>query len=413
MTLSSMTFINSDSLAESELETEQSSLLDLAVQQRVSGYLALGRVTLHSVQDTLDLSVLEDRLVLCTLYSEWLLDDAYLVMEKTIDRLRLDGDATRPGERVRLTEWQAVKARKRGNDIDAWRIDGRMRTLQEGILPYCQSVEGEKALRTTRALYVTLTVNPDLTDGSLESAWLHVGRWFNDFKSRLSSTFGTVHADVKDGEFVETHSRCKIHVLRSWEAHASGWPHVHAVLCFEGFDFKMFKDANDSWRIKLKDRFEDAWPYGFVDVKALTPGTAERELTNVLWYVSKNLSSMDYRLVDSWPAKRLLTQSILWYYGLRSFSVSRTLLASDSEPDQDDSTTTLSTIQNDLFGNGLVVDLVSWKFVGLVRRKDTELAREDWEKTYSDPPSWLDCCWKPYSSRHGSAWGSSWTSVGD
>ena len=160
------------------------------------------------------------------------------------------------------------------------------------------------------------------------------------------------------------------------------------------------------WRIKYKDRFEDAWPYGFVDVLAITPGTLEKELTNVLWYVSKNLSCMDYRLVRSWPKKRRLTQSILWYLGARSFSISRNL----TKPPGDDLIKRTSIIQNRLDGTGFEIELFSWEFLGLVHRKATELHRDDWGKEYSEPPDWLDRCWKPYSHQSGLGWTSSWGS---
>jgi hypothetical protein len=283
-----------------------------------------------------------------------------------------------------------------------------MRNIRDNIIPFCESSDPEHPLKNTRTLYVTLTVDPSLTDGDLRSAWEHIGRWFNDFKSRLSKTFGTVLAEVKNGEFVESHQACKIHVLRSWEAHESGWPHVHAVMCFEDFSFGIFKDTQFRWRAKLKDRIQDAWPYGFVDVLAITPGTLEKELTNVLWYVTKNLSAMDYRLVHSWPRKRRLTQSILWYLRARSFSVSRSL----TKPPGDDLIKPTSIIQNQLDGEGFETELVSWEFLGLIHRKHTELHRDDWEMEYSEPPPWLDRCWKPYSGRFGSGWASSWLSGG-
>ena len=361
-----------------------------------------GFVRRDLVRDNLRLSDDCSLEILATAYAEWLLDDLGIVLKKTQETWSSEGDW------MTRVSYQFTKARKRGNDLDAFRIDRRMRTVRDNVIPYCQSSDLRKPLKNTRALYVTLTVDPRLTDGDLETAWRNIGRQFNDFKSRLSRVFETVIAEVKNGEFVETHRSCKIQVLRSWEAHKSGQPHVHAILCFEDFCFGIFQDARFRWRAKLKDRIQDAWPYGFVDVRALTPGTLEKELTNVLWYVSKNLSSMDYRLVRSWPKKRRLTQSILWYLGARSFSISRGL----TKPSGDDLIKRTSITQNRLDGDGFDIELISWEFLGLIHRKDTELHRDDWEIEYSEPPPWLGRCWKPYSGRNGSDLFSSWLSGG-
>jgi hypothetical protein len=354
-----------------------------------------GDVRLKDVQGALELNLEEHREILGELYKEWLLDDVGIVVEETKKTWRIGTDWTT----VKVLKYS--KARKRGNDMDAFRISRKTRALKDAIIPYCES---ENHLKETRALYVTLTVDPRMTDGDLESAWRHVGRWFNDFKSRLAKTFGSIYAYVdKKGEYACRAIPCKIHVLRSWEAHESGWPHVHAVLCFEDFNFAMFQDAKFRWRAKQKDKIAEAWPYGFVDVVALTPGTAERELENVLWYVSKNLSSMDYRLVHSWPKKRILTQSILWYLRARAFSISKHLASRDL-------TKRVSITQNDLEGGGFEIEVLSYKFLGLVRRSRTELHRDDWAKTYAEPPDWLDDVWKPHSFQHGLDY--SWLSRG-
>lgn len=383
---------------------EDYGLSDLSLEHELvrfkneDGYVRLGLV-----RENLDLGSAADLDLLTRVYPEWVLDDLGILMKKTRKSWTASSDWSTK------ETFEFTKARKRGNDMDAFRIDRRMRNIRDNLMPYCQSSDPEKSLRTTRLVYVTLTDDQTtLMDGNRELAWRTLGPRFNNFKSRLAKTFGTTLAEVKNGEFVESQHPCKIHVIRSWESHESGMPHVHALMAFEDFNFKMFQDDKFRWRIKYKDRFEDAWPYGFVDVLAITPGTLEKELTNVLWYVTKNLSDMDYRLVRSWPRKRLLTQSILWFLGARSFSVSRSLTKSPG----DDLIKPTSIIQNQLDGEGFETELVSWEFLGLIHRKHTELHRDDWEMEYSEPPPWLDRCWKPYSGRFGSGWASSWLSGG-
>jgi len=362
-------------------------------------------VRLSRVQGRLNLNLELDRWKLEELYSDWILDDNYLVLRRT---------ETATGEETHI----AVKARKRGNDVDAYRIDRRMKALKDAILPFVQSGPGR--IRWTNAMYVTGTVDPRAVDCDLEYAWKYLGVWFNEFLARLRKklTCITVEVQDKDGKAVvrEVRTAPKIRFLRSWESHESGWPHFHAILCLEWGvrgqpHWPVFQDKNGRWRVKDKHILEECWPYGFLDAIALTPGTLEKNLENVLWYVSKNLSDMDYRLVSRWPRKRLLTQSMLWYYRKRSYAVSRALL----RPSQDDLIKRTSIIQTDLEGNEVLVPEVPaflYDFVGLVRRKDTELARDDWYKEYSEPPDWLGKCWKPYASRTGVGWASSWLSGG-
>lgn len=341
---------------------------------------------------------------LIRLYQEWVLDDNYLCLKRT--------------DQNQDVEYQVHKARKRGNDKDAYRINRQLKTLKDGILKYTN--RGER-LRHTNAVYVTGTIDPRLVDEDLEYAWQYIGYWFNLFLSNLRKklTVPTVEIYEEDGKpkVREVRSQPKIRILRSWESHESGWPHFHAVICFDcgpraQLHWPIFQDSNSRWRIEDKQVLEDSWPYGWIDVLALTPGTVEKNLENVIWYVGKNLSEMDYRLVNSWPIKRLLTQSILWYYGKRSYSISLDLVKMNDGIAAADLKKRSSIIQTDLDGNEILTPIFTWEFVGLVRRRDTELKADDWVKTYSDPPDWWDSCWKPHSSRRSSAWGNEWTSGG-
>lgn len=358
-------------------------------------------VRLRHVRGKLCLNEQWDREKCILLYQEWVRDDNYLVLKKTDPREGIS--------------YEVHKARKRGNDVDAWHLGRRLGSLRDAVFEYTH--QGAR-LRSTNAVYITGTVDPRLVEGDAEYAWQYLGYWFNMFLTRLRKKCITIDFD-KDGKIVP--APAKIRVLRSWEAHESGWPHFHAILCFEGFPWEIFQDSNSRWRIEDKAAFEDAWPYGWVDVLALTPGTVEKNLENVVWYVAKNLSDMDYRLVDSWPIKRLLTQSTLWYYGKRSFSISRDCRNEDGSPKdcghgwcetlreaRADLKKRSSITQTDLEGNLLPELPIIWEFVGLVRRKNTELSREDWAKIYSDPPDWLSCCWNPHHSKGGLGWTDSW-----
>jgi len=402
-----------------------------------------GEVRLSRVRGMLNLNLGLDRWKCGDLYSNWVLDDNNIVIKGT--------------DLKTMRRWYiAVKARKRGNDLDAFRITRRLAAIRDGILPYVHT--GSK-IRHTNAIYVTGTVDPRLVDYDLEYGWMYLGVWFNTFMAHLRKKLTCITAVIedKDGQpkVREVRTVPKILILRSWESHESGWPHFHAILCLEWGvrgqphwdvfqDKGCWKDGHwvpPRWRVKDKHVLDECWPYGWVDAIALTAGTLEKNLENVVWYVGKNLSCMDYRLVSRWPRKRTLTQSILWYFRKRSFSVS------DFEPriydrhlvyptgdracwyynkkgvktpkreywhfllgsPADDLTKRTCIIQTDLDGDDReLLDGPAFVFelVGLVRRKDTELGREDWVKTYSDPPSWLDRCWKPKKREKYEYWAS-------
>jgi hypothetical protein len=311
-----------------------------------------------------------------------------------------------------------VKARKRGNDVDARRVEAQFRILKDAIDPYVQ--HGSR-IRHTNAFYVTATVDPRLFDDRRSDAWASLGLMFNRMMANLRKALTCITVEIVDEEgrprVREVRTRPKIKLVRSWESHESGWPHIHGILCIEWGPrgephWGIFQDSHGCWRAKNKNYFERAWPNGWIDVVALTAGTLEKNIQNVLWYVGKNLSDQDYRMVSSWPRKRLLTQSILWYTGKRSFSISRSLLEGDDKAPGDDLIERACITQTDLCGNVVEIEFVEWEFLGLVHRRHTELTRDEWAKVYPNPPDWIDACWKPYSSRESSAWGNSWTNGG-
>jgi len=98
-----------------------------------------------------------DRKKNIVLYQKWVRDDNYMVLKKT------DPEGG--------VEYKACKARKRGNDVDVYRINRSLRTIKEAILEYADS--GER-LRSTSAVYMTGTIDSHLVDYDLEYAWQYL-----------------------------------------------------------------------------------------------------------------------------------------------------------------------------------------------------------------------------------------------
>lgn len=326
------------------------------------------------------------------LFCQWVKEDLELYLKRT-------------DEKTQKEDYLAVKARKRGNDIDDFLITRRMKAMKDAILPYTFDPDGEPyemlmskdlphlSTSQTRVLYITQTIDPRLVDGDFNYAWKYLGHWFNKFKAKLAKRLG-----------------CHLKVLRSWESSLKGWPHIHAIICFDGFTWTTTEHLSTqgknkgktTWRLKARwatDVFKDCWPEGWIDILAVTPGTVEKSITNILWYITKSLSDMDYRMVETWPKKRLLTQSLMWFYGLRSFAVSKSFLEGvDSEPGRlDNAECVTKTGIEDFLHELNPENAYSYEILGVVKRRDTEIKREDWITPYSEPPPWVEWTWKPES----------------
>jgi hypothetical protein len=242
--------------------------------------------------------------------------------------------------------FKAVKCSKRGNDVYNWRISKRFKELNS--LKEVVFFNPRGNVKKTRGLFVTLTFDPKSL--RLDELWEHVGVAFNKWISRLRSRYG------------------KIQVLRVWEAHKSGYPHIHCLLFFEESEFGVFRHSG-VWRIEEKGEFE--WEYGFVDVEAL------RSFKEGVSYVTKYLRKLhewgvtedieeevtpDGREGDPalrslpWGASRL-TLSLLWVFRKRCFSLSRSLVDLISAMRSSNSQNKMKVEQVDLEGKKV------WKWV--------------------------------------------------
>jgi len=99
---------------------------------------------------------------------------------------------------------------------------------------------------------------------------------------------------------------------------------------------------------------------------------------------------LDYKQCHRWPKKRLLTCSIIWYLGLRSYAVSRSLLSDQEdiegvEADLRTARGVIQTAQSDLDGNLAVVE---YKFVGMIAG-DRIGMKGEWIKIYDEEPEWV------------------------
>lgn len=193
-------------------------------------------------------------------------------------------------------EWRAVKAAKRGNDVYAWRLKKRLEHLRSTPDVRFFNHKDRSRRHKTRALFVTLTYK---RDERLDVVWEEVGRDYNRWITGLRRRFG------------------KIDVLRAWEAHGDGYPHIHCVLLFEETEFETFL-YNGKWRINRRDDISRNWNFGFIDVLALSSMRAG--VSYVVKYLTKVHSSIVEKRFDR---KSVITLAMMWIFKKRAFSLSR------------------------------------------------------------------------------------------
>jgi hypothetical protein len=203
----------------------------------------------------------------------------YIVLQKQTENLRIKGEVDK--------ETRAVKCSKRGNDVYWWRVGKRLRSFQ-GLKSIC-FFDFHGNVKQSNILFVTLTY--DTKRSTIRNAWETIGKDFNKWIRNLRKKFGHI-----------SHLRC-------WEASKKGYPHIHALLVFHDYKFRV-NMVKGKYRVLEKEEFEKSY-HSFVDVQAV------RELKDGIRYVTKYLIKTRK---DSQTQN--LTLALCWIFKKRSFSVS-------------------------------------------------------------------------------------------
>lgn len=191
-------------------------------------------------------------------------------------------------------EWD-MKSPKRGNDVYAQRLYARFMGYREKFMGFVGGMSKE----FSRVVMVTLTLRRDV---SLVDAWLNIGRYFNNFYTKVTNWCK------------RNYSRKPIQ-FRSWEVHRDGYPHIHCmmVLPFE-FGVKRKRSKKGGVRVyveeTLRDKLKSFWTLGWIDVVGVI------NFSDAFNYIAKYCVKLAYN-VDNFK------MSILWVFGKRMWSVSR------------------------------------------------------------------------------------------
>ncbi|MCW4030330.1 MAG: hypothetical protein NWE92_11875 [Candidatus Bathyarchaeota archaeon] len=268
-------------------------------------------------------------------YKEWVSVSTYMILSKW-NKEKWKNDVF------------AIKCSKRGNDIYRHRVKQRF----VGLSHKSEQLEffnpnDRRNDKTTYALWTTLTYDTKLC--SYKEAWEQIGIEFNAFMSYVRRSFGKV-------------STCRV-----FESFENGYPHIHCILLFQEYSFKVFRDNKGQFRVQEKDIIAQGW-HSNVDVKAMS------SLAGGFAYLKKYLlKSIDFENSDS---KGLKTLALCWVYRKRAFAVSGTFRKALADLIKDLHNSNKSTAQTTLLGG--IIPEESYHLLGFINGLDLKIDNGRW-----------------------------------
>ena len=150
-------------------------------------------------------------------------------------------------------------------------------------------------IKASNVLFVTLTY--DTKRSTIQEAWETIGEDFNKWIRNIRKKYGRV-----------SHLRC-------WEASGKGYPHIHVLMIFHDYKFRVARIQGKN-RILEKESFEKSY-HSFVDVQAV------RKIKEDIKYVTKYLTKTRHE-----SQTQSLTLALCWLFRKRSFAVNGDFLES-------------------------------------------------------------------------------------
>ena len=126
---------------------------------------------------------------------------------------------------------------------------------------------------------------------TITEAWETEGEDFNRWIRNLRKKFG------------------RISYFRSLEASKKGYPHIHILMMFHEYEFKVTA-IRGKYRIREKEAFEKSW-HSFVDVQVI------RRFREGVRYVTKYSTK-----TKNESKTQVLTLALCWLFRKRSFAIS-------------------------------------------------------------------------------------------
>jgi len=210
------------------------------------------------------------------------------------------------------SEWVLNKCSKRGNDVYVRNVRKKFNPLlkSDNHKSFFSTVVNDKRkrIRKTKMLYITGTCNQKIT-GDISNSWVSFGLYWNSFITNIREQFNNV-------EYV-----------RAWQSQENGYPHFHAMVYFNDFNFTATKWLNKKgkieWRVHnkqklngkfVRDRLKSAWKWGNLDI--ICCSNSKKSMYDLVKYITRDLEG----------GESDLTNAMIWYFGKQSYSFSKGFL---------------------------------------------------------------------------------------
>lgn len=200
-------------------------------------------------------------------------------------------------------EFRYFRSAKRGDSRYASRVTRRFDDVASRVPSREFFKFGHHGIIHSSCLLVTLTFGRSI---DLVVAWVSLGPFLNGYLSYLRRRYG------------------KIAVLRCWESHVDGYPHIHVLILFKDWSFKGFSYRSKKkatygklmYAVDSKDSIARGWSYGHVKVLAVS------SVHSGFSYVGKYLrKSVRVSEGDSGSAV-VKTLALCWDFHKRAYSLS-------------------------------------------------------------------------------------------
>lgn len=298
---------------------------------------------------------------LVDLFKEWRDNSEYFIIKSYVNNYQntlIVNNEQDPPIPYQVPIYRFCKCAKRGNDVYQFLVNRKLQHFKK--LPKKYFFLNGASDKKTPALFLTLTYDQKLF--SLRESWKRVGKDWNNFITKLRKKYG------------------KIDTIRTWEAHKSGYPHIHATLIFSDHKFVCFETKNNKGRLKYgipkkdNDFFHEIWHSKIVEVEGLQ--SLHHGVSETLKYITKTFNNK----------KGDLTQALCWMYRKQAYSVSKDFLRVCGLPKLDVSDPKPMDLLMSLKSNSN--DEV-WEFVGILSGSMLELSKDVWYCELKKPPPQL------------------------
>jgi hypothetical protein len=270
-------------------------------------------------------------------YKEWVTVPFYIVVSGY-------------NEHTNEYEYACFRSPKRGDERYARKLLSRFEGLSKTIPNVTSFKFGERDRKkiASPCVFVTLTYDPSVC--TIEESWLNAGKDLDRWITRLRRRLG------------------KISVVRVFEAHESGYCHIHALLYFRGRSWRGFRW--DGWkngkrvtkyRVDEVELLKAGRRGGFADV--LLMSSTKAGFNYLIKYLSK---SVDCKAEDG---KAVKTLALSLFFRKRSFSISGHLAQqySDLIKQLNSNSNLTCDIELSLDGSVVFCGVAEWSLHGFVK----------------------------------------------